>query len=148
VILRDEAYTDYRRNLAHLIDIVKAVSGMTVEELKSYGIAAGKGGGAHVKNPPKETPDLTFDLNTPREVKFIFGSRPEDVLYTEFWLKLGGPKPTKFDEFDESATATTSPYVRKHDEDQRFKPLHVVARHVSKTGVPGSWTVIYTVVVP
>jgi hypothetical protein len=148
VILKNEAYKVYRKNLAHLIEIVKAVSGLTEEQLKAYGIAAGKAGGAHVKNPPKETPDLTFDLNTPREVRFIWGSRPKDVLYIELLFKLGGEKPTRIEDFDESATATTSPYVRKHNEDQRFKPLHVLARFVSKTGVPGSWTVIYTVVVP
>jgi hypothetical protein len=148
VILRDKAYKEYRRNLAHLIEIVKAVSGMTVEELKSYGIAAEKGGGAHVKNPPKEKLVVTFDLNTPREVRFLFGPRPADVLYAEFLLKLGGPKPAKFEDFDESATAATSPYVRTHNENQRFEPLHVVGRFVSKTGVAGPWTVIYTVVVP
>jgi hypothetical protein len=44
VILRNEAYREYRRNLAHLVDIVKAVSGLTVAELKSYGIEANTGG--------------------------------------------------------------------------------------------------------
>jgi hypothetical protein len=148
LILRDEAWAIYRANLAHLIEIIKAISGLTEAQLEAYGIAAAKGGGAHSPKAPDEVPDLVFKLKKPREVEINFGAKPKGVLYAEFVFKLGGEKPKKIEEFDEAASATKTPYTKKHDEDQRFMVLYVMGRFVSTTGMGGAWSEIYAVVVP
>jgi hypothetical protein len=143
-ILARKAYEKLLRILVNIIRVLPTVSELEKSEL---GIVMAHSG-SRKPHKIKEKPSLSFLLNTIRQIIVEFGAKPVDVHGLDLWVKVGGSKPEKIEDFHTQYFAPHTPHTLEFDENQRYSVVYIIACFVGTTGQKGPWSEIYTVVIP
>jgi hypothetical protein len=142
-------------NLMVAVGMVKAVPGITADELKVAGIAPAVGRGNRRNRAPTETPAVRVVLAVICWIQIYFGvnarkcsGKPHGVGGAEIYWKLGGDKPLSIEDFTHVEFVTHSPIVLKFEESERGQRVWFCLRWIGTAGEVGPWTDIFFTVVP
>jgi hypothetical protein len=135
--------------------MVKAVPGITAEELEVAGIAPAVGRGNRRNGAPLEAPFVRVGTELIAWLRFRFGTnvahysgKPHGVRGAEVRWCLGGEKPLSISEMVNVAYATHSPVELEFDEADRGRKVWFCIRWVGTAGEVGPWSAVLFAIVP